>query len=179
MADRRLLIGLILFVLGALLFVGSLFLGGSTSGNLPPASSGAYLEIQPTTYGGGTATVSWSGGDANTTVTIYSCPSAGCPALVTTSQLTRVGSGGGSSGSFSVAVSSGTTYLVGQTGTPGDISVTAAGFGLTLLGILGLVLAVVGTIITVVPLGRGPPPSGDRRDASVAETPPSDDVPMN
>ncbi|GEM_PF-1954716 len=127
-------VGIVLLLLGALM-LGYGYTATQTSA-VPP---GACLQITPTSIGSDPVTISWSGGDSSTTVTLYSA-SSDC------SSTTVVASGTGASGSFTATLASGSTYGIETTG---SVNVTVANHGLSILELLGALLLVIGVILAV------------------------------
>lgn len=158
MASLRRILGLVVLILGvALIALGYTVLGALPNQNIPPASSGSEAALTPTIYGSGTLSVSWSGAASGTSVQMYSCPDTACSGSYTVSQLTLVASGSGGSGSFSASVQGGRTYLLTESGTAGGLSVSASVTGFGNAALIGVILAVVGAILVVLP-SRAPKP---------------------
>ncbi len=158
MASRRVIVGIVLVIVGLLVFAVSLFVGGSASQNVPEESTGAAWQLTPNFIGSGTVTITWSGATSNTTVTMWDCGTGGCGSLTSFTQLSQVANGSGSSGSFSATISAGHTYLVGQSGDPSDVSISYNILALGTLGIVGIVIEVVGVILVILPVRPPPEP---------------------
>ncbi|MCI4367690.1 MAG: hypothetical protein L3K08_08060 [Thermoplasmata archaeon] len=154
MVPLRRILGVLVVVLGiVILGIGytSLF---SQSVTAYPLNSGRVATITPTIWGSGSLSVSWNGGGAGTVVTLYNCGSA-CP--ITPSALTalpKAGSGTGGSGSFSATVSGGTTYGMVENGTANNLVTTTQQVGFTSLGLIGIIIAIVGVVLIVLPSRR-------------------------
>jgi hypothetical protein len=152
MVSVRRIIGLVVLLLGVLVVAISYAGLSTTSGRVPEESSGSQAEYGPNILGSGTFTVSWSGAPSATALVLYSCPDATCsdgPYQIT--QLTLVAQASGSSGSLSANVQGGHDYLLIETGSSSGLSVTEAQSGLTWLGVIGTVLAVLGVVLVVLP----------------------------
>ena len=152
MAAVRRMLGVVVLILGVLL-IALPFTGVLTGSTVAPsASQGLANAFTPSIYGSGTVKFSWSGAGPNTTVTLFSCPGdPSCGLTKAFTSLSKVASGNGESGSFSASVTGGTTYLVTQNGTTGNLSVVYAVSGFSLDSILGIVIVVVGIVLVALP----------------------------
>jgi ribosomal protein L40E len=156
MLPLRRILGIVVIVLGiAVLGIGFTSLTAPTA--VAPeltSHSLSYGTVTPSIYGGGSVMISWSGAASGTVVTLYSCPSNPSCSLSTlnVSQLDQIGSATGGSASFSASVNGGTTYVLLETGTAGGVSTTAQVTGITLSTILGIIIAVIGVVLVVLPV---------------------------
>lgn len=133
--------GIVLLVIGAIITAVA-FSGSTQSESLP---SGSCLVLTPATVGSDSVDFSWSGGSSGTTIELVdNCNS-----------LNVLQSGGGSSGSFSYSLASGTTYGLANIG-GGSPSVTLTQHGITILELIGIVLLVLGVLLAVVGAIRKP-----------------------
>jgi hypothetical protein len=138
------IIGIVLLILGLIIAVAA----------MPPAQNitlgpGSAVQITPNTVGSDKVTVSWSGAATGTTVDIAS----GTPSCSSTGNV--LASGGGTTGSVSATLTSGTAYSVfecGLGGTPASnsLSTTLTQSGISILQVIGVVLAIVGVVLLVV-----------------------------
>jgi len=143
------MIGIVLLVIGILLFAVAAVLPQTGSQTIP---AGAGWELTPTAIGGEALTLSWSNGGSGTNVTLYDCGST-CPATIG-SGLSSVATGHGGSGSLSVSVDSGHQYLFVETAGTATLSASYSAVGLTVLGVIGIVVAALGTVIVLLPPKR-------------------------
>jgi eukaryotic-like serine/threonine-protein kinase len=146
--------GVALLVVGLLLVVVSFALQAMPTTEQIPAGSAA--EITPTGVGGASLAVSWSGGDATTqTYLVSGTPACGSPSNV-------VAHGSGASGSFSASITSGTTYYLYACHSLAGVSTyetaqfSYSATGISILVLVGIVLAVIGAVLSVLGF-RGQP----------------------
>jgi hypothetical protein len=173
MARLRRILGIVILILGvAIVALAFTVLTSIPSQTIPPSSSGSQASISINTLTSGSLSISWSGAASGTSVQMYSCPDASCSGTYTVSQLTLVASGSGSSGSFSGSVQPGHTYLLTETGTAGGLSVTGSLTGLSWWDIIGIVVAVIGAILVVLP-ARAPRTTEEEMPS---ETPEAEEV---
>lgn len=108
--------------------------------------AGAALSITPTGVGGGMLTASWNGADPNSTVYLIT-GTATC-----SSPSGLVAKGSGTDGSFTASVTSGTQYQFYACANGRGTSMTASYSvsEITILMVLGIVLAIVGAVLIVL-----------------------------
>jgi hypothetical protein len=147
--------GVIALLFGVLL-IAVTFLSSSVT---VPASGG-FVPVTPHTLVGGSLSVAWSGAPSSTTIAVYHCGSVcaftsqtGCSGMPCTAAGGPAATGQGSSGSLSVSVTSGSSYAILAQGTAQPVSATTTVTGLTLLMLLGVILALLGIVLLV--LARG------------------------
>ncbi|MCI4344782.1 MAG: hypothetical protein L3J87_04075 [Thermoplasmata archaeon] len=125
-----------------------------------PASGFAPVTAHP--LSSGTMTVSWSGAPSGYAVGVYHCSSqctftsmSQCSGLPCTSAGGPIATGHGTSGSVTFAVDSSSTYDLVAQGSSLPIAASASLSGLTLLMLLGVILAILGVVLFVLARGGG------------------------
>ncbi|MCI4349434.1 MAG: hypothetical protein L3J93_04370 [Thermoplasmata archaeon] len=139
------LIGVTLIAVGAIIALLSVVLSSfsvaipATSG--PSAGQVGPLAVTPPgLVGSGSITMSWNGAPSAFRFQIYQCSDATCAQRGTT----PVATGGGSSGTVSFDVNSGTTYVVLAQANTNAVPSTWQLTGLTFLSLIGIVIAIGG-----------------------------------
>jgi uncharacterized membrane protein/ribosomal protein L40E len=132
-------VGIVLLLLGVVAAVVPMVVPANTS--IPPANSAQILTLN--IIGSGTVTITWSGADSGTMVSVYQCSSSDC------SSTSQIASGSGSSGALSFSASGGTTYAINEVGTSSSVAATLAVVGVTPLVLIGIILVVVGLVLLV------------------------------
>jgi uncharacterized membrane protein len=139
--------GIVLIILGIILVGLSVAVQESPTSVAIPAGSADVLSPPSTSLGSASFSVSWTGAAGGTEVYLVTgTPScSGTPGGL-------VASGSGSSGSFTATLQSGTSYeLYGcDGGSPEGLSVSWTATGLSLLLIIGIVVAVLGVLLLVL-----------------------------
>jgi uncharacterized membrane protein len=154
-ASRLPLIGLILVILGILLFAVAVSIPTTASEQVPYSDG---WTISATTIGDATGTLSWSGGSSGTNVTLYDCGSS-CASVSNPSTLSKTAVGYGSSGTIGVTLVPGTQYLFLETNGSATLSESYSISGLNVLSIIGIVVTLVGTILVLIPSRQPPAPA--------------------
>jgi hypothetical protein len=176
MASRRVLVGVILLIVGLLIFAAEAALPQTASQQIP---AGAGWTLTPTTIGDASVTISWSGGTTATNVTLFDCGSS-CPGSLT--GLAKTATGSGASGSLGASLTPGNQYLFVETNGTATLSASYSVSGLTILAVIGLVIAVVGTLLVILPtkpeepapaMDAAPVDQGGYADDPSAGNPPS------
>lgn len=176
MARVRRIIGIVVLLLGVLLIALGFTVFNTISNSVPDyrATGGSMVELTPQVYGSASTSITWSGANSGTTVTLYACPDSSCSGapFSNLSVLTQLGTGTGGSGSFSASLQGGHTYLLAETGTPGGVACTATVTGFGLSFILGLVIAIIGLILVVLPSkAKAPTPESEEEAGSAGASP--------
>jgi hypothetical protein len=169
MPSVRRVLGLVVLILGVVVVAVSFSGFNDTNATIPAQATNSEAEYPPNILSSGTFTVSWSGAPSATSVSIYSCPDATCsngPYLIT--QLSLLSQGSGGSGSLSATVQPGHDYVLIENGSADGLVVTETQTGLTWLGVIGLVLAILGVVLVALPT---------REVEKKPEPEPEDDVP--
>lgn len=134
--------GVVLVVVGLLLVVAGYEL--NAAGTTTTAPGGSAIEISPKTIGDTTLSVSWTGVPASGTVYLIS----GSPTCASTPS-GIIAQASGDSGSLSGTLSPGTTYSLyacnGGNGATATFTYSAS--GLSILMVVGIVLAIVGLVL--------------------------------
>ncbi|MCI4351621.1 MAG: hypothetical protein L3K15_08955, partial [Thermoplasmata archaeon] len=133
-------------------------------------ASGGFVPVTTNALAGGTLSVSWSGAPSSTTVAVYHCGSTcvftsqtACAGMPCTAQGGPAATGHGGSGSLSLSVANGASYAILAQGTNAPLSASTTVTGLTLVMLLGIILAVLGVVLLVLSRGgpaRSPAPMG-------------------
>jgi hypothetical protein len=142
--------GIVVLVLGIVLAGASLAIQAmSTSVSIP---AGSADQLTPSGIGSTSVSISWSGADSSTTVYLIS----GSPTCSSPSGI--VAHGAGASGSFSASLSSGTTYQLYacNSGAPVALNASYTTSGISILLLIGIIVAVIGVVITVLGLRARP-----------------------
>ncbi|MCI4346384.1 MAG: hypothetical protein L3K07_06485 [Thermoplasmata archaeon] len=139
-------LGVVLAFVGAIMLIATLsgVDGANVAHPVAIPQWNSDLQFQVNTIGAATISIAWTGGSANTQVTLSTCSSSGCnlpgpPTAV----------GRGSSGSFTATVSPG-TYLLWENFTTSGVSGSYTVSGITVLLVLGFALLAPGAIFIVV-----------------------------
>jgi hypothetical protein len=124
--------------------------------------SSGFVPVAPHPLSSGTMTVSWSGAPSGYAVGVYHCNGPctftsmnQCSGLPCTAAGGPIATGHGTSGSVSFAVDSTSTYDVIAQGSSLPISASASLSGLTLLMLLGVIVAILGVVLLVLARGGG------------------------
>jgi hypothetical protein len=152
------------------------------SSSLTIPASGSFVPVTPHTLAGGNLNVAWSGAPSSTTIAVYHCGAVcaftsqtGCGGMPCTAAGGPAVTGQGSSGSLSLSVTSGSSYAILAQGTSQPVSATTTLTGLSIIMLLGVILAVLGIVLLVLARGggtKGPAPIGaadDAEEESLAE----------
>jgi hypothetical protein len=146
------IVGIVVILVG----VGILTLGlatlSQTSSIPPPAitsQSGQVLAISPPFVGSGTVNLAWSGANQSFRFEVFQCSDSSCSSPAST---TPLATGGGPSGTASFTGSGGTSYAVLTTSqvTTNSVPVTISLSGLTLLELIGIIVAAVGGAVAAL-----------------------------
>lgn len=155
--------GIVLVIIGLLAVGGGYAIGSASTTVTTPA--GSVETLTPSTIGGGSISVSWTGAAAGDTIYLMS-GTATCsgPSGV-------VAKGTGASGSFSASLSSGTTYsLYACSGaSPAGATFTYSFSGISTLMLIGIVLAVVGALLLVAGFVAKPKMGNGKMPAAPAQ----------
>ncbi len=135
-----LITGIILLVLGLGSIAYPMVIGGPVTIPELPSQIGPI----PPIIGSGTYTVTWSGGTSSTYVVLYQCVDSSCSSIGAI-----LANGTGASGSFKATLTAGDSYGLFEDGTPISVSGTATDMGITPLVLIGVILVVVGLILTL------------------------------
>ncbi|MCI4334831.1 MAG: hypothetical protein L3K04_04315 [Thermoplasmata archaeon] len=144
--------GGVLLALGILLVLLAVLVQGMATSQAIPAGAAYQLSPPSTTIGSVHFSASWSGAAAGTVVYLVTgTPTCSSPTGV-------VANGSGTSGTISATLSSGTTYnlYACSDGTFTDVTVSWTATGISLLMIIGIVLAVIGVLLLVVGIRARP-----------------------
>jgi len=134
--------GIVLIILGlVLVLVGVVVQNTATSVGIP---AGSADQLSPSSIGGSSFSGTWTGASASTTVYLIT----GAPTCSSTPQ-GIVAQGTGAGGTISASLSSGSTYQLyacsAGSGVALNVSWTAT--GLSILMVIGIVLALVGIVV--------------------------------
>ncbi|MCI4323876.1 MAG: hypothetical protein L3K03_07675 [Thermoplasmata archaeon] len=158
--------GIVLIIIGIALVLISVAIQESPTPVAIPAGDADVLTAPSTSLGSASFTVTWTGAATATEVYIITgSPSCGG----TPSGL--VASGSGSSGSLSASLSSGTSYelYACNGGSPEALSVSYTATGVSLLVVIGIVVAVLGVVLML--LGRRSAAKAAAQDAEAEREP--------
>jgi uncharacterized membrane protein len=167
---RKLFIGgIVLLILGLLLvLIGVVVQNTATSVAIP---AGSADQLSPSSIGGSSFSATWSGATATTTVYLVS----GTPSC--TSPQGVVAQGTGASGSLSASLSSGSTYQLYacSAGLAVGLNVSWTATGLSILMVIGIVLALVGVVVAALGMmGKPKDAPADMGSETPADEPPAD-----
>ena len=138
------IVGIVLLVIGLLLIAGAYVV--QSMGTTQSVPAGSAWELSPSTIGAASVSISWSGAGSGGSVYLTSgTPACSSPGGV-------VAQGSGDSGSFTATLSPGTTYSLYACsgGSFASASFTYTATGLSVLLILGIVLFLVGAVVTLL-----------------------------
>ena len=128
-----------------------LVLGVATAGYSIAAPHTATIYLYPTDTNPfpqvltpSTLTLSWSGGSSSTSVELFECPTSACDRIASV-----LVNQSGASGSFTATLQPGQTYALTAFGST-SVSASFTVSGLTVLVLVGLVLAIVGVVVMVL-----------------------------
>jgi hypothetical protein len=146
------IVGVVLLVVGAILFGWAFFTFASNSSQTVPNIQSQSIETltPPPGFGTYTFSASWSGAPASTTVYVVPCSTADCSTVAIGG---AIASGSGSSGSLSASMSPGTTYAIfaaQSSGPATPVTVTYHFSGFTDLMLIGVIVLVLGLVIAVI-----------------------------
>ena len=144
--------GIGVIVLGILIIVLAL-VAGTISTTIPVQAAG-QLTFSPNMIGSGTVTLSWSGASSAFRLQVYQCTDSSC----THWQSAPLANGAGSSGSVSFGANGGDYYVVVAQGNANAIPASLLVSGLTLLVLVGIILAIVGGVVGFLGFRMKPKP---------------------
>lgn len=160
-------VGVVVLIIGIALAAGSVYLNQvATTNNL---SAGQYLSLTPSSIGSTTIYLNWNSAVAGATVYIATAtPNCGAQTGVVTS-------GTGASGSLSAALTSGTTYYVFAcaSGSLTAVNTSYTSFGISILLLVGIIIAVIGVIILVLSFRKKAAPMPATMPAPTMSAPPA------
>jgi hypothetical protein len=141
-----------LLVVGLILVLLTVAVQGMATSVTVPAGAADQLTAPSTSVGSASLSVSWSGAPSGTSVFLTSSSPTGC------SPSNTVATGSGSSGSMSATLSSGTTYFLFacSAGTPATVTFSYTATGISLLGIIGIVIEVIGMLVLLLGITAKP-----------------------
>jgi hypothetical protein len=146
------IVGIVLLVVGAILFGWAFFTFASDSSQTVPNIQSQSIETltPPPGFGTYTFSASWSGAPASTSVYVVPCSTSDCSTVAIGG---AIASGSGSSGSLSATMSPGTTYAIfaaQSSGPATPVTVTYHFSGFTDLMLIGVIVLVLGVVIAVI-----------------------------